>query len=366
MSEFPYPVFKRISTRMSKGDVTERYGVEPVYRMMFNESPLGPSPKVVAAIQEQAAKIGEYPTLGDEQLREALAQTWGHDLTANHFFTACSGSEALELVARAYLQADDEVIVSPPTFGVYNKLTKMQRAKTVSVPLKQPSFTPDVQAILSAVTPRTRLLIICNPNNPTGTVMPADEMDYLVKNMPEHVTIVADDVYCHFVTDDRYPDNVQYIAEGYPVISIQTFSKAYGMAGLRLGYGIAPTQIADYIGGFHRGFHQNRLALAAGLAALEDQEHVQKNARMVIEGREWLYEQLDHLDLAYIPTQTNFMVVHMPPGREATAVVNALLPYGVMIRALNAPGLQNSLRVSTSVPAGNEQFIRGLQEILTV
>lgn len=366
MSEFPLPVFKRPSTRISKRDVTEQYGVEPVYRMMFNESPLGPSPKVVAAIQEEAAKIGEYPTLGDERLREALAQTWGHFMTANHFFTACSGSETLELVTRAYLQADDEVMITPPTFGMYNRLTEVQKAKIVSVPLKQPSFTPDVEAILSAVTPRTRLLILCNPNNPTGTVMPAAEMDDLVKNMPEHVTIVADDVYCHFVTDKDYPDNVQYIAEGYPVIRIQTFSKAYGMAGLRLGYGIAPPKIANYIGGLHRGFHQSRLALAAGLAALEDQEHMQKNVQMVVEGREWLYGQLDRLDLAYIPSQTNFMIVHLPPSRDANEVVNALLPYGVIVRALNAPGLENSLRVSTSVPAGNEQFIRGLEEILTV
>lgn len=364
MSNFPGPTFKRISTRMSKADVTEKYGVEPVYRMTFNESPLGASPKVVAAIQEAAATIGDYPPLGDEVLREALAKRWGRGLTANHFFTGSSGSEALELVARAYLQPGDEIIVSPPTFGVYSHLAALQGAKVVSVPLEEPYFWPDVDAIFAAVTPRTRLIVVCNPNNPTGTVMPATDMHDLIRDLPSHVTILADEVYCDFVTSPYYPDTLSYILEGKPIIRIQTFSKAYGLAGLRLGYGIAPPEIADYVGGLHRGFHQNRLALAAGVAALADEEHLQKNVQSVLASRQWLGEQFDRLDLAYIPSETNFMVVRLPLTHDASAVVQALLPYGVMIRKLDHPSLENCLRISISVPEGNQQLIRGLEDIL--
>ena len=364
MSHFRLPTFKRPCTRTTKTDVVERYNIEPVYRMSYNESPLGPSPKVVAAIQEAAATIGDYPPMGDEVLRQALAKTWGRGLTADHFFTGCSGYETLELVTRAYLQPGDEMIISPPTFGVYNKIAALQEAKVVSVPLEPPDFMPDIDGILAAVTPRTRLLMICNPNNPTGTMMAGSDMHNLVRSLPSHVTIVADEVYCDFVTaKEYYPDTLYYVLEGYPVIRTQTFSKAYGIPGVRLGYAIAPPEIANYVGGFHRGFHQNRLALAAGVAALTDQAHLQKNVQTALEGKQWLYAQLDRLGLSYIPSQTNFVVVRL--HQDATAVAKALYPYGVMVKPLNTTGLENCLRVTISVPAANEQFIRGLQEILS-
>jgi histidinol-phosphate aminotransferase len=198
------------------------------------------------------------------------------------------------------------------------------------------------------VTAGTLLLVICNPNNPTGTVMPASDMSALVKALPEHVTIIADEVYCDFVTDEAYPDTLAYVLQGYPIIRIQTFSKAYGMAGLRLGYAVAPAEIAHDVGGLHRAFHQNRLALAAGVAALADEAQLQKNVQTV---------------LSYIPSQTNFIVVRLP--QDSQAVAKALEPYGVIIRALNTTGLENCLRVSVSLPAGNQQFMRGLEELLS-
>lgn len=360
---FPLPKFDRLALRAEKEDVRQQFDLTAVYRMSFNESAYGPSPKVVAAIQEEAAKIGDYPPMSDQRLREALADTWGQHLTADHFFTGCSGYETLELTARALLQPGDEIIVCPPMFGVYNKIAALQGATAVKVPLQPRSFIPDVDGILTAVTSKTRFVIICNPNNPTGTVMPASDMDRLVSKLPEHVTIVADEVYSHFVTAAHYPNSVKYIHDGKPVIIIQTFSKGYGMAGLRLGYAISTPEIASYIGGLQRGFHQNRLALAAGIAALSDPEHLQKNVAAAHAGKKYLYQELDRLDLEYILSETNFVVIRL--NQDSTAVAKALLPYGVMVRPLNEPGLENCLRVTVTVPEGNRLFIESLEKVIT-
>lgn len=362
MIDFPYSQSSRPATGTTRADVARQHGITPVYGLAYNESPLGPSPTVVAAIQKAAVGIGDYPTMGDEALREALAATWGRGMTAGHFFSGCSGYEALELTARAFLQPGDEVLVAPPTFGAYTRIAEAQGAQVRPVPLIQPAFVPDVDALLRSVTRHTRLIILCNPNNPTGTILPVEEMDRLVRQLPDHVLLVADEVYHHFVTAADYPDSLKYVLEGRPLILIQSFSKAYGLAGLRLGYAIAPPEIANYVGGFHRAFHQNRLALAAGLAALEDQAHVQRNVQLVLEGRQWLYDQLARLGLSYIPSQTNFVVVHLP--RDPQEVVNELLAFGVMVQPLKGEGLDGCLRVSVSLPEANRQFIRGLEGAL--
>lgn len=361
--KFPLPHFDRPAYRAEKEDIQAEYGLTAVYRMSFNESPLGPSPKVVAAIQEEAVRLGDYPPMSDTRLREALAETLGRGLTPDHFYTGCSGYETLELTARALLQPGDEIIVCPPMFGVYIKIAALQGATAVKVPLKPHTFIPDVDAILAAITEKTRFIIICNPNNPTGTVMPKADMDRLVDSLPDHVVIVADEVYSHYVTNKEYPDSIRYVLDNKPVVIIQTFSKAYGLAGLRLGFAIAPPEIANYIGGLHRGFHHNRLALVAGITALADQAHLRKNVAVSHEGKEYLYEQFDRLDLPYIPSDTNFIVVRL--NRDSKEVAKALLKFGVIVRPLHEPGLENCLRVTTAVSEGNQLFIESLEKVLS-
>lgn len=351
----------RAGSWMSKEDVRQKYGLDTVYRMSFNESPLGPSPKVVQAIQETAASLGDYPDFSDERLRQALADHVGRGLTAEHFFTGSSGFEALELVGRAFIRPGDECLVSHPTFGVYDRIITMQGGRVVDVPLRD-DFSLDVDSLLTAVTERTRLLVLCNPNNPTGTYTPAAEIDRLVRHLPDHVLIVADEVYFHFATAENFPDTLQYILQERPVVLIHTFSKAYGLAGLRLGYGIAPPKIADYVARLHRGFHQSALALAAGIAAVADQDHLQKNVQAALEGKQWLYEQLDALDVAYIPSQTNFFVVETPiPAAE---VSKQLEPLGVLVRPMASKKHAHHLRVTATIPEGNQRFIEGLKQIL--
>lgn len=355
--------FPRPTSFPERDEIARKYGLDVVYRMSFNESPLGPSPKVVEAIAVAAQDLGHYPPMGDESLRNALADTVGRSLTPDHFFTGCSGYETIELSARAYLEAGDEVIISPPTFGAYYKMISSQNAVAVDVPLLKPTYTPDVDGILRAVTDKTKFVVVCNPNNPTGHIMPAGDMDRLVSELPDHVIVVADEVYFHFVTDECFPDSIQYVLDERNVVVIHSFSKAYGLPGLRLGYGIAKPGIANHIGGMHRGFHQNRLNLAAGVAALKDQEHVRRNVQTVIEGREWIQEQLDQLDLAFWPATSNYLVVNL--NRPAKDVVGQLTAKGILVRPMDREGLPHHIRVTVSVPEGNARFINSLREILT-
>lgn len=363
MIQKPLPNFPRLQTRLTDEDVQHKYGVTAVYRMNANESPLGPSPKVVAAIQEAAPRLGLYPTMGDEVLRNGLAEVWGRGLTAEHFFTGCSGYEAFELAMRAFVTEGAEVIITHPTFGIYDKLTKLLRGEIVQVPRLLPNFELDVDGILTAVTDKTKVVIICNPNNPTGNITSVADMERLVRGLPDDVLLISDEVYIHFVRDAAFPDSLQYVLEERPIVLIHSFSKSYGLAGLRLGYGIAPPDIANYIAGLQRGFHQNHLALTAGAAALADQAHLQKNVQVALDGKAWLFMQLDRLDIAYWPSETNFFVAKMPIDPDT--VVERLLSYGVMIRAPQGPGLDGCVRISVGTPEGNAALVRGLEEILS-
>ena len=358
----PIKNFPRAKTRIDMEAIRDETGAEEIYRMGYNESPLGPSPKVVAAIRMAAAGVGFYPPMGDERLREVLAQTEGQGLTPDHFFTSCSGYEAIELVARAYLQPGSEMIICHPTFGVYSKIAALELATTVDVPLKAPEFTPDVDGILAAINDKTRAILLCNPNNPTGTIMPSADFERLMANLPDDILLIADDVYCHFVTDPDYPNVIKHIMAGKNVVRIQTFSKAYGLAGLRIGYGIAPPEIANVVAGIQRGFHQNRINMSAGVAALMDQDHLKANVKAALDGKDYIYGELDRLDVDYIRSQTNFFIVKL--NRPADSLVDLLRSKGVLIKSESLPGIPHGLRVSTTVQPGNEAFVAGLEEWL--
>lgn len=346
----------------SKADISQKHKLDTIYRMSYNESPFGPSPKAVEAIQQAALNLGDYPPYADEGLRQTLAETLGQGLSPAHLFTGSSGFDTLELVSRAFIKPDDEMIISNPTFGIYSRLAHVQGASVVDVPLAPATFRIDIDGILAAINERTRIIIMCNPNNPTGTIMTAAEMDRLVDGLPDQVVLVMDEVYAHFVTRSDFPNSIGHVLAGKNTVVVHSFSKAYGLAGLRLGYGITTPVIADYVGRLHRGFHQNQLALAGGIAAVRDQAHLQRNVALTLAGKRWLYEQFDRLDLRYWPSETNFVVVETP--RPASEIVERLIPFGVLVRPLSLPGVPHCLRVTISEPAGNEAFITGLETIL--
>jgi len=357
--------FDRPTSRGSLDDLKRQYGLERVHQLSQNENPLGPSPKVIEAIQQIAATLSYYPDFSDLELREALVEVIGRGVTPDHLYSGCSGYETLELMARGLLNAGDECIISSPTFTVaYNKIVAMQGATVVDVPLHPETFAYDVDAVLAAINEKTKIIFICNPNNPTGTLITAEQMDWLMSALPEHVVVVADEVYHHFVDDPNYPDSLQYVLENKNIIIIHSFSKAYGLAGLRLGYGIARPELANYMGAIHRGFHQNKIAIAAGVAACRDQDYLQHVVSYLRKEKAWLLEHLDRLDIKVWPAAANFVLLET---RLAAAELTAQLrARGILIRPQERSGLPYAVRVSLGTHEANVAFIAALEDILGV
>ena len=278
-----------------------------LHQMANNENPLGPSPRVIEAIANAAPSLNRYPAWTDMNLRRAIVKVLGRGLTPAHIYTGCSGFEALELLTRAFLQPGDELILSSPTFsGAYKKVALPLGARVIDVPLEPQTFRYRPDAVLDAITDKTRLIMVCNPNNPTGTIIDSAAIEELMRGLPPYVLVVADEVYHHFVADEAYPDSLRYVLEGRNIVIAHSFSKAYGMAGMRLGYGIAKPEIANYIAGLHRGFHQNKIALAAGIAACEDQAQVRRAVAYLQGEARWLCQQFDSLDIHYWKPAANF------------------------------------------------------------
>lgn len=347
---------------LSVSEVQSKAKTEKIYKLSSNENPLGSSEKVVAAIQDAATSLSLYPDRDDIRLRRALVDFHGRGLTEQHFVSSVSGIEMIGLVARTFLNAGDEIIICPPTFGWYVVTAQRLGAKLVTVPLDAERFTHDIDGILAAITERTRLIYICNPHNPTGAMLTATEMGQLVRGIPEHVMIVADEVYHQFVERADFPDSIAYVLNGDNVIILHSFSKVYGLAGLRLGYAIAKPEICQQIVGQKRPFQHSSLALAGGVAAVQDQDHVRKTVTLIHEGKQFIYQQLDALGIEYWPSEANFVMIR--PRGDADTVYEQLLERGIMTRPTSKNGLPGYLRVTCGLPEANHAFIAALAEIM--
>lgn len=355
--------YTRPTSRGSLDDIRQKYNLDKIYQLSQNENPLGPSPKVIEAITNIAPTLSYYPNFSDIDLRQAIIDAIGRGLTPNHIYTGCSGFESLELMARAFLQPDDEMIVSSPTFtGAYAKVAEPLGAKMVDVLLTPETFEYRVDAVLDAVTDKTKIIMVCNPNNPTGTVIPTEKMDVLMAGVPDHVLVVSDEVYHHFVDDATYPDSIKYVLDGKNIVVVHSFSKAYGLAGMRLGYGIAKPEIADYISGLHRGFHQNKVAMVAGIAACNDQEYLNYVVQYLRNEQKWVVEQFDRLDIKYWNPAANFILFETKI--LADDLTQKMKERGIILRPQSFNGMPYGMRVSLGTHEANEVFINALEEVL--
>ena len=344
-------------------EVRDRVEVDHIYKLSSNENALGPSPKVVDAIQKTAASLHLYPPREDDALRTHIAAYHGRGLTHDHIFTGNSGSEVVELLNRAFVQSGDEVIVSSPTFGLYKRLAGKLDLNLVDVPLEPDTFEYNINKILAAVTEHTRLLYICNPNNPTGTLLLKPAMEALLDALPERVIVVADEVYYQFVEHDAYPDSIQSVLDDRNIIVVHSFSKTYALAGLRLGYGMARPGLVKQVRHFRCPFHLNTLAHAAGHAALEDDEHVQDTITMVREGKAYITDAFGRMGIRYWPSHTNFIMFE--PQVPADKVIDELLKLGIMVRPTNRNGYPNGIRVTIGLPEQNTAFVQALEAIVS-
>ncbi len=342
-------------------EVKRELGLEDVIKLASNENPLGASPWVQEAMREALPGINYYPDGNCFHLREALASKLG--INADMLIFGNGSDEILKLLAEAYLEPDDEIIMPQPSFSEYEFVTRVMGGKIKLAPLDPANhFSYDLNKMLTMVTDRTRLIFICSPNNPTGTIVRRGELDAFLQKLPPGIIAVLDEAYCEYVTDPDYPQSLNYVKEDKPVIILRTFSKIYGLAGLRIGYGIAPAPLIQDLNRVREPFNVNYMAQVAALAALKDEEHVARSRNLVVESREQVSEGLQKMGLTPVPSEANFFFVDL--GVDCKEAFKLLLKRGVIVRTGDIFGFPTFIRVNFGIPNENVRFLSALEEVL--
>ncbi len=334
----------------------------PIYKLSSNESPLGASPKAKEAYRALADSLELYPDGGAHDLRDALAAR--HGLNPERIVCGSGSDELLELLAHAYLGPGDEAIYTQYGFLVYPIAIKANGATPIIAP--ETDLTADVDAILNKVTGKTKMVFLANPNNPTGTYLPFDEVKRLHAGLPEGCILVLDAAYAEYVRRNDYQAGIELVSAAHNVVMTRTFSKAYGLAGLRLGWLYGPEAIVDVLNRVRGPFNVNAAAIAAGVAAVEDEEHLQRAVAHNDKWLPWLTRELQALGLEVTPSIGNFILVHFPDedGRRAADADAYLGKRGLILRAMGAYGFANALRASIGTAEANEKLVAALREFL--
>ena len=348
----PYPPGKPIE------ELERELGITGSIKLASNENPLGPSPIAVRAIMDKASTLNRYPDGSGYYLKNMLSKKFG--VPFDQILLGNGSNEIIELIIRTFLSPAEHVVQAFPTFLVYEKIVKGAGGRMISVPLSD--FRIDLNRMAEAITPETKVVFICNPNNPTGSVLRMDEMRNFLDRIRNDIIVALDEAYIEFVSDEKAANGLDLLSD-YPLLFIlRTFSKLYGLAGLRIGYGFASEKLVDFINRVRQPFNAGTLAQAAATAALEDVEFVSRTLNLVKEGLLYLYNELDDMGLEYIPTQTNFFLIKVPDGGKK--VFERMLKQGVIVRAMDAYGLPDYIRINAGLPEENERFIKTLKEIL--
>ncbi|MEA1964930.1 MAG: histidinol-phosphate transaminase, partial [Candidatus Aerophobetes bacterium] len=313
----------------------------------------------VEAIRKEAENVNLYPESSSRLLREKLAQKL--NLDKEMIIIANGGDNIIDLLGLAFISKGDEVIIGEVTFPTYESVIKIMGGKIISVKLKD--YRYDLEEIARRVNERTKLIVICNPNNPTGTTVTKEELDKFMRKVPEDVIVIFDEAYCDYVEDENYPDSLSYVREEKNAVVIRTFSKIAGLAGLRIGYALARQKLIGYLKRVVDVFSVNRLAQVAALASLGDEEHRKKVLRVNKEGKDYLYKELKRLGLFYVPTETNFIFIDLK--KDTKVIFEKLLKKGVIIRPGETWGCPNFIRVTIGTPYENKKFIQTLEEVLS-
>ncbi len=338
-------------------DVARELGLEPsqIVKLASNENPLGPSPIAVKAMQEALLKSHFYPDGGGYHLRAGIAQKFG--LSIHNVILGNGSNEIIEFLGHAFLRPGDNIVTAEHAFVVYKIMAKLFGAETVEVP--DPNLTHDLPAMAAAINDRTKLVYIANPNNPTGTMVGEDELDRFMDRVPESVMVVLDEAYYEFLPNP--PDTLKYLSDRPNVIALRTFSKIQGLAGLRIGYGLAHPDLIRLLQKTRQPFNVNSIAQTGALAGLQDDEHQAKTREVIREGRELLEAEFRARGLEYIPSVANFVLVKVGDGHE---VFQKLLKRGMIVRAMHEYKLPDWLRVSVGTSEQNRRFLEDLDQVL--
>jgi len=337
-------------------ETARELGLDPssIVKVASNENPLGPSPLAQQAIRETIPQAHIYPDGGGYKLRNAIAQKLGFDIS--NIVLGNGSNEIIELLCHTYLNRDAELIAAKHAFVVYKLMATLFGAKYIEV--DDPNFIHDLPAMAAAITPDTRLVFVANPNNPTGTQVSQEEIDNFIEKIPPHVIAVFDEAYFEFL--DTPPDVLKHVHAGKNVVVLRTCSKIHGLAALRIGYGIAPKHIADILQKARQPFNTNAFAQAAALAALNDEEHIQKTRDVNRAGLAFYEAAFEQRGLEYVPSVANFILVKVGNGDQ---LFRDMLKQGVIIRAMSGYKLPDWVRISVGTAAENQRVIEVLDQI---
>ena len=336
-------------------ELQRELGIPRAIKLASNENPLGPSPKALAVLAGAAPLLHRYPDGGAYRLRAALADRY--KVTSDHVILGNGSDEILGLLARAFLSPGDEAVMADQTFVIYKMEVTAAHGTPVIVPLRQGRH--DLPAMAEAITSTTRLVFICNPNNPTGTMVAAADVRAFMQRVPDDVIVVFDEAYYEYVEDRDFPDSLSWVMQQRNVIVLRTFSKIYGLAGLRVGYGITTPEIAGYLNRVRPPFNVNTMAQAAAVAALQDDEHVSRSRALNASEMATMKAGLVALGFQPLPSQANFLFFDV--GRDGRVIFDALLRQGIIVRHIDGP----LLRVTIGLPEENRYFLDALKNVLS-
>ncbi len=344
-------------------ELEREYGVSDIIKLASNENPLGPSPKAQEAMHGELRGAWLYPDGNGFELKQKLAAR--HDVAMSQITLGNGSSDVLEFAVRVFVGPGDEVLFSEHSFALYPLLTQAVGGTPVVAPAK--NWGNDLEALKARISERTRVIFIANPNNPTGTWLGGGELETFIQSVPHEVLVVIDEAYFDYAIDPAtgaadYPDTLGWVAR-YPNLMVaRTFSKSYGLAGLRVGYAVSHPQVADLMNRVRPPFNVNSVALAAAAAALDDEEHLKRSVKMNAEGLEQLVDGFKTLGLDYIPSVGNFISVDV--GSAAASMYEALLREAVIVRPVANYGMPNHLRVTVGTPEENARFLSALKKVL--
>lgn len=340
-------------------EVVRELGIkEKILKLASNENPLGPSPKAVQAMQEKINEVNLYPDNSCYYLKKKMSEIYG--LATENIIIGSGSVELIELIFKAYVNPGDEIIMGDPSFIMYKIASQIFGGKRVAIPLK--NYDQDVQGITDAISSATKIIIIDNPVNPTGTIVTKGYLDRLVKNVPNHVLLVIDEAYREYIKDPEYPNALDYLTEYDNVIILHTFSKIYGLAGLRVGYGFSNKEIIEALMKVRLPFNVNQVAQIGAAAALDDTEFVKKSIENNESGKKYLYKEFKRLGIAYTPTYGNFVLTHFE--RDAKEIFQKAQKQGIIVRTVLEYGFPHSLRITIGTPQQNKRLIEVLQTII--
>ena len=336
-------------------ELERELGISGAAKLASNESALGPSPKAIAALRKAIANIHRYPDGASYELRRKLAARLG--VAGEQLVFGAGADEVLELLAKVLLGPGDECVYAWPSFAMYPIVVKGMGATPVPVPL-DPDYVHDLPAMAAAVNERTKLLFVCNPNNPTGTGVGAEAFDAFMESLPDDLVVAVDEAYGDFSRRPDFPDALAWVRRRPGTIVMRTFSKVLGLAGLRIGYGAADRELADYLQRARHPFNVNRLAEVAAVAALDDRGFIERVIGSNFRGLDYLSRELRGLGIQVWPSEANFVL-----ARTGAGVAERLLQDGVIVRPLAGFGLPDCVRISVGLPEENERLVKALRRI---